>query len=99
VFLDATYSKARVNQRVVSRAVVIATGVPVDGRRPVTMEVRPALAPLVRAAGSSAHNGRDLALASGSVPVGGRAGGFHEPENDPRVRSFRLLYRRVESDD
>jgi putative transposase len=35
VFLDATYCKARVNGRVVSRAVVIATGVTADGRREV----------------------------------------------------------------
>jgi len=35
VFLDATYCKARVNRRVVSRAVVIATGVAADGRREV----------------------------------------------------------------
>jgi putative transposase len=35
VFLDATYCKARVNRRVVSRAVVIATGVSADGRREV----------------------------------------------------------------
>ncbi len=35
VFLDATYRKARVNNRVVSRAVVIATGVSADGRREV----------------------------------------------------------------
>jgi putative transposase len=35
VFLDATYCKARVNRRVVSQAVVIATGVTVDGRREV----------------------------------------------------------------
>ena len=35
VFLDATYCKARVNRRVVSQAVVIATGVAVDGRREV----------------------------------------------------------------
>ena len=33
VFLDATYSKARVNHRVVSQAVVIATGVAADVRR------------------------------------------------------------------
>jgi putative transposase len=33
VFLDATYCKARVNHRVVSQAVVIATGVAADGRR------------------------------------------------------------------
>jgi transposase-like protein len=33
VFLDATYCKARVNRRVVSQAVVIATGVTADGRR------------------------------------------------------------------
>jgi putative transposase len=32
VFLDATYCKARVNHRVVSQAVVIATGVAADGR-------------------------------------------------------------------
>src|SRR4051794_27231053 len=31
VFLDATYCKARVNRRVVSQAVVIATGVPPTG--------------------------------------------------------------------
>ncbi len=35
VFLDATYCKARVNRRVVSQAVVIATGVTADGRREV----------------------------------------------------------------
>ncbi|GAA4309768.1 IS256-like element IS1553 family transposase [Klenkia terrae] len=35
VFLDTTYCKARVNRRVVSRAVVIATGVAADGRREV----------------------------------------------------------------
>jgi putative transposase len=35
VFLDATYCKARVNNRVVSQAVVIATGVAADGRREV----------------------------------------------------------------
>jgi len=35
VFLDATYLKARVNGRVVSRAVVIATGVTADGGREV----------------------------------------------------------------
>ena len=35
LFLDATYCKARVNGRVVSRAVVIATGVSADGRREV----------------------------------------------------------------
>ena len=35
VFLDATYCKVRLNQRVVSQAVVIATGVSADGRREV----------------------------------------------------------------
>src|SRR3954463_2489043 len=35
VFPDATYCKARVGGRVVSRAVVIATGVSADGRREV----------------------------------------------------------------
>ena len=35
VYLDATYCKARVNNRVVSQAVVIATGVSRDGRREV----------------------------------------------------------------
>ncbi|MGW3949360.1 IS256 family transposase [Micrococcus luteus] len=35
VFLDATYCKARVNHRVVSQAVVIATGVRADGFREV----------------------------------------------------------------
>jgi putative transposase len=35
VFVDATYCKARVNHRVVSQAVVIATGVTGDGRREV----------------------------------------------------------------
>jgi putative transposase len=35
VFVDATYLKARVNSRVVSRAVVIATGVTADGGREV----------------------------------------------------------------
>ncbi len=35
VFLDATYCKARLNGRVVSQAVVIATGVTAEGRREV----------------------------------------------------------------
>lgn len=35
VFLDATYCKARVNRRVVSQAVVVATAVTADGRREV----------------------------------------------------------------
>ena len=35
VFLDATYCKARVEHRVVSQAVVVATGVAADGRREV----------------------------------------------------------------
>ena len=35
MFLDATYCKTRVNHRVVSQAVVIATGVAADGRREV----------------------------------------------------------------
>jgi len=35
VFLDATYCKARINKRVVSQAVVIATGVSAEGRREV----------------------------------------------------------------
>ncbi|MEW2331816.1 IS256 family transposase [Micromonospora chersina] len=35
VFLDATYCKARVNRRVVSQAIVIATGVRADGWREV----------------------------------------------------------------
>ena len=35
MFLDATYCKVRINQRVVSQAVVIATGVSADGRREV----------------------------------------------------------------
>jgi putative transposase len=35
VFLDATYCKARVDHRVVSQAVVVATGVTADGHREV----------------------------------------------------------------
>jgi putative transposase len=35
VFLDATYCKARINRRVVSQAVVVATGVRADGWREV----------------------------------------------------------------
>jgi putative transposase len=35
VFLDATYCKVRLNGRIVSQAVVIATGVSADGRREV----------------------------------------------------------------
>jgi hypothetical protein len=35
VFLDATYLKARVDHRIVSRAVVVATGVAQDGDREV----------------------------------------------------------------
>jgi transposase-like protein len=33
LFLDATYCKARVDHRVVSQAVVVATGVAADGHR------------------------------------------------------------------
>jgi putative transposase len=35
VFLDATYCKTRVDHRIVSQAVVIATGISTDGRREV----------------------------------------------------------------
>jgi putative transposase len=35
LFLDATYCKARVNRRVVSQAVIVATGVTADGRREI----------------------------------------------------------------
>jgi len=35
LYLDATYCKARINGRVVSQAVVIATGISADGRREV----------------------------------------------------------------
>ena len=35
LFLDATYCKVRLNGRVVSQAVVVATGVSIDGRREV----------------------------------------------------------------
>jgi putative transposase len=35
VFLDATYLKVRLNGRVVSQAVVVATGVSIDGRREI----------------------------------------------------------------
>ena len=35
VFLDATYVKARVNKRVVSRAVVVAMGVSMSGNREI----------------------------------------------------------------
>jgi putative transposase len=35
VFVDATYVKARVDHRIVSRAVVVATGVAADGNREV----------------------------------------------------------------
>ncbi len=35
VFLDATYVKARINHHIVSRAVVVATGVAADGNREV----------------------------------------------------------------
>jgi putative transposase len=35
VFLDATYCKTRVDHRIVSQAVVIATGISADGRREV----------------------------------------------------------------
>ncbi len=35
MFLDATYCKVRINGRVVSQAVVIATGVSADGHREV----------------------------------------------------------------
>src|SRR5206468_4930366 len=35
VFLDTTYCKARVDHRVVSQAVVVATGVAADGHRAV----------------------------------------------------------------
>lgn len=35
MFLDATYSKARVGRRVVSQAIVVAVGVTADGRREI----------------------------------------------------------------
>ena len=35
IFLDATYPKGRVDHQVVSRAVVVATGVTMDGNREV----------------------------------------------------------------
>lgn len=35
IFLDGTYCKARVNRRVVSQAIVVATGVRADGWREV----------------------------------------------------------------
>src|SRR3712207_8475152 len=40
VFLDATYCKARVNRRVVSQAVVIATGVAADRSEEHTSELQ-----------------------------------------------------------
>ncbi len=35
VFMDATYYKARVNHRIVSRAVVVATGISATGHREI----------------------------------------------------------------
>jgi putative transposase len=35
VYLDATYIKARINHRIISRAVVVATGVTANGDREV----------------------------------------------------------------
>jgi transposase-like protein len=40
VFLDATYGKARVNRRVVSQAVVIATGVAANGHQMLAVHVK-----------------------------------------------------------
>jgi hypothetical protein len=71
VFLDATYCKARVGRRVVSQAVVIATGVRADGHREVlgfdvgdsedgafwTVEVPAVADPVRQAAGAARRDG------------------------------------------
>ena len=67
LFVDATYLKARVDGRVVSRAVVIATGVTADGGREVLGPARD-----VEAAGALSE------LAGAHEPLGGRLAGRAE---------------------
>ena len=81
MFLDATYCKARVNRRVVSQAVVIATGVTADGRREV-------LGFDVRDSEDRAVLDRVPALAQGPLPGRGAAGHLrcaHRPESRNRL--------------
>ncbi len=85
VFLDATYCKARVNRRVVSQAVVIATGVTADGRREVLGLRR------------RRHRGRGVldrvpARSEGPRPGRGAAGHLrrpHRPEGRDRLGADR----------
>jgi putative transposase len=63
VFLDATYCKARVNRRVVSEAVVVATGVAAAGRREVVGSA-------VGDSEAGAFSGRVPAVAQGPRPRG-----------------------------
>src|SRR4028119_129536 len=72
VFLDATYCKARVNRRVVSQAVVIATGVAADGHREV-------LGFAVGDSEDGAFSDRVPALAQGPRPDRHPAGHLRRP--------------------
>ena len=72
VFLDATYCKARVNHRVVSQAVVIATGVRADGWREV-------LGFAVGDSEDGAFSDRVPAHAEGPRPGRGAAGHLRRP--------------------
>lgn len=69
VFLDATYCKARVAHQIVSRAVVIATGITEDGGREVLGHPT---ARLARAVGGVARPGEGVGRGSWvrTVPLG-----------------------------
>ncbi|MBM7808045.1 hypothetical protein JOD57_003882 [Geodermatophilus bullaregiensis] len=84
VFLDATYGEARVNRRVVSQAVVIATGVAADGHREV----------LGFAVGDSEHGVLDGPPALAEGPRLGRYPSWSSPmPNRARGRDGRGAHR------
>jgi putative transposase len=86
VFLDATYCKARVDRRVVSEAVVIATGVAADGHREV-------LGCAVGDSEDGASLDRVPALTEGPRPGRGAAGHLrraHRPKGRHRVGPAQL---------
>ncbi len=76
VFLDATYTKARVNQRVVCQAVVAATGVTADGHREV----------LRFAAGDTEDGASGPHSSARSRPAGSPAPSWSSPSPTPSSR-------------
>jgi putative transposase len=92
VFVDATYCKARVNRRVVSQAVVVATWVCGDGRREVLGFAVGALGPAPRSIGPWAGHGSPMATRWDPGPTQGETRGDHPPMAgvDPALHSSRL---------